>query len=670
MRKASIILTLSLALFSRSFSQTTSNCLDVESILVNACGPIEGYNEMVRVLVGPNPLTVSSLGGSWPNLPFDPWVMNATTASKTAGLNATITTCGYLLEPLNNIIPANKKFIIVPSYLIDVNQNTFDGLTDTLYIIYQNSTNGTGRFANSGTGTRTLTLTYPGCVNETATYAPGSLQNVDGARVDFDIPGNPTYLLGGCTAPVVQFTVDAGANPPASCPGATINLQGSVIGSANYIHWSGGTGNFSSPNNTTTSYTISGGQTNPFWLYLRVKGACPDTLVDSVLVTIQTQNPLQINASGALSICTGDNLTLTATGGGASYQWVGGPSTAQYTINTPGTYTVQSSDACYNYQQSVTVSTAASPTISLNPSVATICPGGSVSVSATISSGTVSWVHGATGTNINVTAPGVYIANVTNGCGTASDTIVVSAASLPTAQITTAGPVNICSGNNVQLNGNGTGTLVWSNGTSGNSTTVNQSGIYYLIAQNTCGTDTASILVNVSNTSAQFSANPTTGFAPLVVNMINQSTDANTYFWDFGNGNTSTEESPNETFNTPGTYTITLAVTNAQGCVDTMSVEIVVNTEMSVELPNIFTPNGDSVNDEYTIKATGVASLKAEIYNRWGEKMFSWNDPNTGWNGISPLGVKASPGVYFCVVEAVDALGEKHQFKTTITLIH
>lgn len=737
--------------------------------------------------------------------------MNATTASKTAALNATITTtCGYLLEPLNGIIPANKKFIIVPSYMINPAWNTFDGLTDTLYILYQNSLNPQGRFANSGSGTRELLVTYPGCVNELVSYQPGVIVNTDGARVNFTINNVATYTTPGCSAPITPFAVDAGPSPSPVCPGnGTVTLNASVVGTANYQQWSGGTGTFSAPGNTSTTYTLAPGQTGSFWLYFSAKGACADTLKDSVLINIQQQNPLTITANGPLTICNGDNLTLTASGGGSTYQWIGGPATAQYTINTPGTYTVQSSDACYNYQQSVTVNTGTSPTVTINQANTSICPGASLTVTAT-GNGNIAWLPGpVSGSSITITAPGQYIAGVANGCGTASDTLIVTAAPAPSVQITTPEPATLCAGNQltlaatgngpltwtpggagtsisvstagtytvsttnscgtatdnitvtaatppsvqisnadpaslcpgqtltlnatgngtltwsngptgssstvttagnytvtatndcgsvsdaitvtageapdaqvltpgpitvcpntpVVLTGTGTGTLSWSNGTSGTGTTVTQPNTYLFISQTACGSDTASIVVDNYVVDAAFTADPITGYAPLNVQTDNESTGQTASTWVFGDGTTSAEDAPGHTYEQPGTYTLLLAVVNEHGCVDTATVEITVAEELVVELPNIFTPNGDQANDEYKIKALGVSSMRAEIYNRWGEKMFAWNDPDLAWNGKSPFGAPATNGVYMCIVEAVDSLGKTHVFKTTVTLI-
>jgi len=671
--------------FSSIKAQTTTNCLEVENILAAACSPLgfEGQNEMVRILTGPNPIFANQMNITWAtvNAPYSGWVKNTTTANKTAQINASILSCGYVIEPPNNwLIPANKKVLIVTSYNMIPTANSFANLTDTLYILYHNNILTTGYFKNydaslnPGNSTRNLSISYPGCATETVTYDAllldhtGSSSN-PGASVSFTQSGTPSYYNNGCTAPISQFSVDAGPNPAPACPGGTVSLSGSVIGNSTFRQWTGGTGTFSSPSANNTNYILGANQTASFWLYYTAKGVCADTLKDSVLITIQQQNPITINASGPLSICTGTNLTLTASGGGTTYQWTGGPATAQYTINTPGTYTVNSSDACYNYQQSVTVTASSTPSISINQNDTTICNGTPLQVTVTPSTN-ITWSNGASGSPLTITAPGQYIATVTNGCGTASDTLNVLASPAANAQITNQLPILICPDTDVLLTGTGTGTLTWGNGQTGNSTTVNGAGTYTLISQTACGSDTASITVTEHPLNAQFIADPIQGNAPLVVNLTNQSTDESGSVWTFGDGtNPSTEESPSHTYNEPGTYTLMLSVINAQGCTDTISVEILVIEQMTVELPNIFTPNGDNANDEYSIKSQGVIKLKADIYNRWGQKMFSWSDPAVSWNGKSPFGSAATPGVYFCVVEATDALGKTHTFTTTVTLV-
>ena len=106
MKKIFLLLFICILTYSAGYSQS---CFTINSILVDACGNPEGENEMVRFTVGASPLQVSSLNVSWPstNLNFLGICQNANTAQKVADLNATIQSCGYLLEPsnLHEILP-------------------------------------------------------------------------------------------------------------------------------------------------------------------------------------------------------------------------------------------------------------------------------------------------------------------------------------------------------------------------------------------------------------------------------------------------------------------------------------------------------------------------------------------------------------------------------------
>ena len=60
------------------------------------------------------------------------------------------------------------------------------------------------------------------------------------------------------------------------------------------------------------------------------------------------------------------------------------------------------------------------------------------------------------------------------------------------------------------------------------------------------------------------------------------------------------------------------------------------DTKTSVLLmPNAFSPNGDGINDIYKPKEgyQNIKEFHAYIYNRWGQKLFEWSDPATGWDG-------------------------------------
>lgn len=76
-----------------------------------------------------------------------------------------------------------------------------------------------------------------------------------------------------------------------------------------------------------------------------------------------------------------------------------------------------------------------------------------------------------------------------------------------------------------------------------------------------------------------------------------------------------------------------------------------VNITQPFSIPNVFTPNGDGVNDIFFITSAGLTDFNMVIVNRWGEKVFETSDPNEGWNGTTN-GKKCSDGVYFITMTA------------------
>lgn len=72
---------------------------------------------------------------------------------------------------------------------------------------------------------------------------------------------------------------------------------------------------------------------------------------------------------------------------------------------------------------------------------------------------------------------------------------------------------------------------------------------------------------------------------------------------------------------------------NEFGCTDTLIDTLVVETPFNIHMPNAFTPNGDGINDVFTFGITDIRKIHFEIYNRWGELVFSTNQLNHAWNG-------------------------------------
>lgn len=90
----------------------------------------------------------------------------------------------------------------------------------------------------------------------------------------------------------------------------------------------------------------------------------------------------------------------------------------------------------------------------------------------------------------------------------------------------------------------------------------------------------------------------------------------------------------------------------AQSNLDTTDSTATTGYESKLIMPNAFTPNGDGHNDIYKAKTyQNLTDFHAYIYNRWGQKLYEWNDPAEGWDGTYQ-GHDAKAGVYFVLVKA------------------
>lgn len=93
-------------------------------------------------------------------------------------------------------------------------------------------------------------------------------------------------------------------------------------------------------------------------------------------------------------------------------------------------------------------------------------------------------------------------------------------------------------------------------------------------------------------------------------------------------------------------------------------------SESKLEFPNAFSPNGDGINDIYKAKDgyQSIVEFHATIFNRWGQKLYSWDNPAGGWDGKFH-GKDVKQGVYFVLVKAKGADGRKFNIKKDVNLL-
>jgi gliding motility-associated-like protein len=115
--------------------------------------------------------------------------------------------------------------------------------------------------------------------------------------------------------------------------------------------------------------------------------------------------------------------------------------------------------------------------------------------------------------------------------------------------------------------------------------------------------------------------------------------------WDFGDGSSSAVLNPSHRYAKKGTYLVTLTVLDDSGCLIKASQEIQV-LDYFLEIPNVFTPNGDELNDTFFPKFRFVRNLQLQVMNKWGELIYrSHSQEDPGWDGLVS-GQKAPEGVY------------------------
>jgi len=210
----------------------------------------------------------------------------------------------------------------------------------------------------------------------------------------------------------------------------------------------------------------------------------------------------------------------------------------------------------------------------------------------------------------------------------------------------------------------------WDFGDKTNTTEKNPSHIYnlpgnYIVkltVTNVAGQSMHNALITVyEKPSAVFNVYPTEVIKnSQVVVFTDFSNNAVAWLWTFGDGNSSSEESPWHKYESEGTYNITLKVTSKDGCTDSSKYKspVVVDYKMGeIKFPNVFKwnesgPTGgyweDGAIDDNVFRPffTNVIEYKLQIFNRWGVLLYESYELNKGWDGYFDKSKLALEGVY------------------------
>ncbi len=139
--------------------------------------------------------------------------------------------------------------------------------------------------------------------------------------------------------------------------------------------------------------------------------------------------------------------------------------------------------------------------------------------------------------------------------------------------------------------------------------------------------------------------------------------------WDFGDGSFSSEENPIHTYKTTGTYIVTQTVVYPFDCVYTRTLTLNIEKGYSLIVPNAFTPNDDTLNDNFLPSQIALSNMKLEIYDTWGSMVYSEEgDSLRGWDG-KIKDSNAENGNYYYTFSGNTFYGETITSKGVVVLI-
>jgi PKD repeat protein len=480
---------------------------------------------------------------------------------------------------------------------------------------------------------------------------------------------------------IAQFSIHTNAG----CHPLPVSFTNSTIGASFYNWYMGDSVSFDTLDLSFnhTYMNISGVQQDHDALLIATSiYGCTDTFSRNIVVYPDVTAIFDYDTSGCSPF---DMSFLDISLGGVSYTWDFGDGSplenaqhpAHQYVNTTAndidftaTLIIESVFGCLDTVQNV-ITVFATPVVAFTPFPATqTYPSATVAVTNTSFVGPwlYAWNFGDS-TLSNMQNPqnhtyntwGVYqiqlIAENPNCADTAIQTITI----IPPVPVASfQGPAQGCRPVEVQFSnfseyGN---SYLWDFGDGGTSTQFAPSYTYYnpgvytvtltVVGDGGQDVETQQLIIEVyQNAIALFTVSPTIVYIPTEsILLFNLSTFALSYTWDFGDGNSSSEEHPEHIYTEQGTYDITLIATNQNNCKDTFVLSAAVEALSlgSISVPNAFTPNPaggngglftnqDLNNDVFHPIIVGADVYELNIFNKWGELLFISLDVNIGWDG-------------------------------------
>jgi gliding motility-associated-like protein len=595
--------------------------------------------------------------------------------------------------------------------------DTFTGLCAGSYTISVRDNNQCGNNAPATISQPTQVVVSPvdsfapSCYNGSNAYFDVIASGGSGSGYTYAINGGPYQSNGGHFTGVTPGQYNVTAQDGNGCTGsytitvpnvtATSSFTTSAINDSCYGASDGsiavtvtGTSTYSFLwSNGSAAQDLTGLPVGTYTVEVSDANGCVVYGTDS---TVTITQPGQISATSTMTpvVCFGDSngcINVTPSGGTQPFtsSWTNGSNATSGCTFKAGSYsdTLTDSYGCQYIYANVVV-TQPNPVAVIVDSVTPVsCSGsnnGEISISDTAGTPgyTYLWSQGSTSDPVTGLAAGTYEVTVTDSKGcTATDTIAVGINNPITYTATKSNVLCTPLQNgsiSLTVSGGSPGyQYIWSNGQTTSaiynlpvgidSVTVTDSRGCFIDTGFLITNDSAFATVAVPDTAATINQGDMIQLA-VDITKNNGAGDV-VYSWEPSTGlSSSNSQTTNATPTTTTQYVITS--TTDSGCVSTTEILIIVNPQHQLYIPNGFTPNNDGVNDYWEAFGNKKTWLfcEAQVYDRWGEKVFESNDINFQWDG-KYKGEYVLPGEYVYVFKVVFVDDYSVTNKGTITVI-
>ena len=362
-------------------------------------------------------------------------------------------------------------------------------------------------------------------------------------------------------------------------------------------------------------------------------------------------------------LCYWDTLILHAPSSYSNITWDDGTTHSEYYITETGTYWVDVENVCGVFSDTIYVSTEEIP-IDLGGDTL-LCAGETVTLNPGVSDVNYLWNNGITAPTYKVHSwniPGTVYVEVRDSLRCGRDTITIDYHGDFEGDFIPDIATAFCEGGSVEYTFShpNAENYLWSNGSTDSTIVLSSEGQYWLELSNRCFSERDSIIV-LSKPTPFFDLGEDLILCnnETLVLEINTIPDSKVW-WD-----TPLTSSP-ITIQNEGEY---IAIADYKGCIFKDSIYVAFeDCEISLTIPNIFTPNADGMNDLFSLYGENINSINIRILNRWGQLVFESNDINNSWNGKTQSEKDCPTGTYFYTIVARNKQRSK-VFNGTITLL-